>query len=148
MIRAARTAGRTAATTPTTAASPRYVPSCAHGSANCVMPWLCRARTTAAPSPLPTAMPSSAPNTEMTTASTVTIRIACARRSPMARSRPSSRVRSRTDRASVFTMPSTAMRMASASRIWIIVERTSERVGEHERARHEHDAEHDGEPGQ
>ena len=66
-------------------------------------------------------MPSTAPNTEITTASTVTIPIVCARRRPIARSRPSSRVRSSTDRARVLMMPSTAMMMASASRIWTIV---------------------------
>jgi hypothetical protein len=50
----------------------------------------------------------------------VIIRIVAARPSPIARSSPSSRVRSITDSASVLTMPSTAMRIASASRIWII----------------------------
>ena len=89
------------------------------------MPSFLSARTTAAPSPLPTATPSSAPNTEITTASTVTIRMVCARRSPIARSSPSSRVRSRTDRASVLTMPRTAIRIASASRTWIIVSTVS-----------------------
>ena len=71
--------------------------------------------------PAPTATPSRAPNTEITTASTVTIRMVCARPRPTARSRPSSRVRSSTDSASVFTTPSTAIRMASANRICTIV---------------------------
>ena len=84
------------------------------------MPSSRSARTTAAPSPAPTARPSSAPKTEITTASTVTMRMVWARPRPTARSRPSSRVRSSTDRASVLTTPSTAMRMASASRICTI----------------------------
>ena len=81
------------------------MPNCVQGSTRSVMPSSRSARTTAAPRPVPTAMPSSAPKTEITTASTVTIHMVRARLSPIARSSPSSRVRSSTDRASVFTMP-------------------------------------------
>ena len=93
------------------------------------MPSSLSARTTAAPRPVPTATPSSAPKIEITTASTVIMRMVCARRSPIARSRPSSRVRSSTDRARVLMMPSTAITMASASRIWIIVQQRVQLAG-------------------
>src|SRR5262245_63006060 len=56
-VRAARIAGSTAARTPTTPASTRYVTSCVHGKASSVMPWSRSARTTAVPSPVPTTRP-------------------------------------------------------------------------------------------
>ncbi len=70
---------------------------------------------TAAPRPDPTTTPSSAPNTAITTDSTTIISRTWRFPAPMARSRPSSRVRSTIDSASVFTIPSTAMTIASPS---------------------------------
>jgi hypothetical protein len=55
------------------------------------------------------------PKTAVSTDSTVTVPASWSRPSPTARSRPISRVRSMTDRASVFTMPSTAITTESPS---------------------------------
>ena len=64
---------------------------------------------------MPSTAPAPAPISEMTTDSQRTIARTCARVMPTARSRPSSRVRSKTDSARVLTMPSRAMTTASSS---------------------------------
>ena len=60
-------------------------------------------------------MPSAAPITVMIADSAAIIWASWPRRMPIARSSPSSLVRSTMDSASVFAMPSSAMMIASAS---------------------------------
>src|SRR6266702_2568504 len=114
---AARRPGRIAASTPATAASRTKATSWPPGTVNSPNPWDASARTMVQPKNTPTAMPRIAPSTEMITASQRIIDRTWARVAPTARSRPSSRTRSNTDRASVFTIPNSAMMIANASRM-------------------------------
>jgi len=70
----------------------------------------------AKPNTSPTTTPSTAPKSDTIAASQRTIRRVWRRDIPTARKSPSSRVRSKTDSASVFAMPSTAITTASSSR--------------------------------
>ena len=65
--------------------------------------------------PIPRAAPLTAPISEITADSQRTIARTWLRVMPTARSRPSSRVRSKTESASVLTMPSRAISTASRS---------------------------------
>src|SRR6266568_1002862 len=118
-----RVVGRTAAPTlalveaPGTAASRTKATSWPPGTVNSPNPWDASARTMVQPKNTPTAMPRVAPSTEMITASQRIIDRTWARVAPTSRSRPSSRTRSNTDRASVFTIPNSAMMIANASRM-------------------------------
>ncbi len=65
-------------------------------------------------------MPSTAPNTQIITDSSRTICFTSRRASPIARSIPISRVRSKTDMASVLTTPTTAMTRAMPSSPYVM----------------------------
>ena len=93
------------------------IPIRIHGIAKALRMSSGMACTTIAPSATPSTVPSMAPTAEMMTASQRIIRRVCLRTMPTARSRPSSRVRSKTERASVFAMPSRAIKIVRASRI-------------------------------
>ncbi len=79
------------------------------------MPSDASARTVAQPKKVPIARPRVAPKIEIVTASQRMVAPTCPRTMPTARSSPSSRVRSVIDSAMVLAMPSTAIRIASAS---------------------------------
>ena len=113
--RAARLAGSTAASTPASAAKATNSASCHQGIASTLTPWSAMARCRAIPNTSPMPTPRTAPRTATTTDSSRTMRRSCRRLTPTARSSPISRVRSMTDRASVFTMPSRAMTTARPS---------------------------------
>ena len=76
-----------------------------------------RPRTRVTPTCMPTATPSTPPITAMITDSHRIMARSWRRDIPTARARPSSRVRSTIDSASVLTMPSTAMSTARPSRM-------------------------------
>ena len=80
------------------------------------MPSSAIARTIAQPKNVPIANPSVVPNTAMMIDSQRTAERTCDRPMPTARSRPSSRVRSKIDSARVLAMPSRAINTAKASR--------------------------------
>lgn len=80
-----------------------------HRDGELVEPWLRNARTSAQPKTTPPRRPSRAPNTEITNDSSTIMPRTAPRPMPTARSSPSSRVRSTTDSASVFTMPNAAI---------------------------------------
>ena len=79
------------------------------------MPSSFSACDSASPMPIPRPAPLRAPISEITTDSQRTIARTWPRVMPTARSRPSSRVRSKTDSARVLTMPSRAIMTASSS---------------------------------
>ena len=70
------------------------------------------------PKTIPRPTPSTAPRTAIAIDSSLTMRRSCGRDNPTARKRPISRVRSSTDKASVLTMPSTAMMIANPSKAY------------------------------
>ena len=80
------------------------------------MPSSWRAVTSAQPKKRPITRPSTVPWRAMITDSQRMVERSCDRVMPTARSSPSSRVRSRIDRARVLPMPSRAMTIASPSR--------------------------------
>ena len=85
------------------------------GRLNTVRPWSFMASTSAQPKNTPIIRPSTVPCSAMITDSHRIVARNCRRVIPTARITPSSRVRSKTDSARVLPMPSSAMRMASAS---------------------------------
>ena len=105
-----------AAATPASAEISVITPSEATGTWNSEMPSPSSAFTIAHPKPVPIARPSVVPSRAMIVASQRTAARICERVIPTARSKPSSRVRSKIDSASVLAMPSRAMTIASASR--------------------------------
>jgi RNA polymerase sigma-70 factor (ECF subfamily) len=116
--RAARRAGQVAAIRPSTADSSRKITRLDTGTTVSVMP-LGRSETTRArPSAVPITIPTMAPKTARMTASDLIIVRTWRRRMPTARSRPISRVRSKTDSMSVFTIPMSAMSTARPSRAY------------------------------
>ena len=94
---------------------------CTTGKPSSVTPSPLRACWSAMPNTEPTTRPSSPPKVQMSTDSVRIIRLTCLRAIPTARSRPSSRVRSITDSASVLITPRRAMRTDSPSRMLMIV---------------------------
>src|SRR5690606_31851042 len=104
--RDARRAGPTAATTPASAARAVMMTSSARGSSKRLNPESPSASTITHPKNSPTTRPSAEPNMAMITASQRTVARSWRRLMPTARSRPSSRMRSWIDRASVLAMPS------------------------------------------
>ncbi len=80
-----------------------------------VIPSSSSAFDSASPMPIPSAAPLMAPISEITTDSQRTMARTWLRVMPTARSRPSSRVRSKTESARVLTMPSRAIMTASSS---------------------------------
>ncbi len=85
-----------------------------HGTAK-GMPRSARSKTAARPSP--TGIPSAAPRSAVITASCLIIRRVWRRVMPTARSIPISRVRSKTVRTSVFTIPKRLTMIESPSRM-------------------------------
>ncbi len=81
-----------------------------------VMPWFFSEETSAMPMPVPMMIPMMAPKIARITASDRIMVRTWRRRMPTARSRPISRVRSKTESMSVFTIPIAAMSTARASR--------------------------------
>jgi hypothetical protein len=114
--RAARRAGQLAATRPSTAARTRKITMLGTGTTVSVMPCCLREETSARPIPMPTTIPMIAPKMARMTASDLIMVRTWRRRMPTARSRPISRVRSKTDSMSVLTIPISAMSTARASR--------------------------------
>jgi len=82
---------------------------CTGGTANWSSPCSRNALVKAHPQKMPRPNPTTQPMTAMMIDSPRTIRRTCVRDMPTILSRPSSRVRSYTDRSSVLMMPSTAM---------------------------------------
>jgi hypothetical protein len=103
-----------AASTPATAAA--RAPSASWPAGTVSATWSATALTIAQLKNRPMSRPRQVPNRAMITDSQRTIARTCRRAMPIARSRPSSRVRSKTDRASVLAMPSRAIRTARPSR--------------------------------
>jgi hypothetical protein len=85
-----------------------------YGTLNSVIPWFFWARTSAQPKNTPTSRPRSVPCEAMITDSKRIVVRSWRRVIPTARITPSSRVRSKIDRASVLPMPSSAMTIARA----------------------------------
>jgi hypothetical protein len=113
---AARRAGQLAAIRPSRAASTRKITRLDTGTTVSVMPCCFSDETSATPMPVPMMIPMMAPKMARMTAS-VRIMVRTWRRfMPTARSRPISRVRSKTESMRVFTIPISAMRTARASR--------------------------------
>jgi len=110
---AARRLGRIAAT-PASAASMTTMTRVRNGTLKVVMPRLFWARTSAQPKNTPIAKPRTVPCKATITDSQRIVLRSWQRVIPTARITPSSRVRSKIDRASVLPMPSSAMTIASA----------------------------------
>ena len=103
-----------AATDPATIATAKKAISDPTGSPN-VSPYLESACVTSADRKMPSTMPSTAPISAVTMLSWRIMRRTCRRVMPTARSIPSSRVRSKTDSTSVFTIPNRLTITDSAS---------------------------------
>ena len=110
--RAARRAGKIAATMPSTIVAIAKTISWATGSENTMKS---TRATSSAPSTMPSTMPIVPPISAVITLSCRIIRRTCRRVMPIARSIPSSRVRSKTVRTSVFTIPNRLTITESAS---------------------------------
>ena len=113
---AARRLGQIAAAAPAREASSTTITRLSTGMLNSVMPWLPMASTSAQPKNTPISRPRTVPCRAMITDSQRIIARNWCLVIPTARMTPSSRVRSKIDRARVLPMPSRAIRMASASR--------------------------------
>src|SRR5215218_579513 len=113
-IRAARRAGRIAASTPARIATATKATSEPTGTAN-VMPSSPNAVARSAATPRPAAMPIAAPRSAVMMLSWRIIRRTCRRVMPTARSMPSSRVRSNVESTSVLTIPNSDTITARAS---------------------------------
>jgi hypothetical protein len=111
---AARRLGRMAAATPASPARTIMMIRVRYGRLNTEMPWFFWARTSAQPKNTPTSRPRSVPCRATITDSQRIVLRSWRRVIPTARITPSSRVRSKMDRASVLPMPISAMTMASA----------------------------------
>ena len=117
MSRAARRAGTTAATTPATIATNAKITSVSTGTWK-PTPWLESPCVTSAARNSPSGSPRPAPISAVITLSCRIIRRTCRRVIPIARSIPSSRVRSNTESTSVFTIPNRLTITDSASRTY------------------------------
>ena len=100
---------------PATAARTTTAARVAYGMRKTVIPSSDSALTRAQPTNTPISRPRTVPCTAMMTDSQRIDERSCDRVMPTARSSPSSRVPSTMDRARVFAMPSSAMRIASPS---------------------------------
>ena len=100
----ARRAGRIAASIPARIATPTKTTSVPYGTANTIPYWESAAVVSTARN-MPTAIPSAAPISAVTMLSCRIIRRTCRRVMPIARSIPSSRVRSKTESTSVLMTP-------------------------------------------